>query len=281
MKKVLLFSVFVIIGQFLFGNPNHKNSNGRSAGPDTAGTSLQILVTQVGAIKCRGGLASINVAASGGTAPYCGTGTMTRTAGTWTFTIMDVTGVMASASITVTEPEQLVANITATPITCVDGTSTITVTATGGVAPYTGTGTFTRTAGTYTFTVSDANGCTANANVVLGNAQTVQPIITIGQVVSPGNAVRINATLPTETQTTTMSAVAYPNPSQTGFELKVSSNSNKNVTVLVYDVHGELKSQAVVAPRNRYMFGASLMPGIYFVNVLQGDASKSIRIVKM
>jgi hypothetical protein len=280
MKKVLLFSVFAIIGQFLFGNPNHKTTNARSAGPDTAGTSLQIIVTQIGAIKCRGGLASINVAASGGTAPYCGTGTMTRTAGTWTFTIMDVTGVMASASITVTEPEQLVANITATPITCVGGTSTITVTATGGVAPYTGTGTFTRTAGTYTFTVSDANGCTANANVVLGNAQAVQPIITIGQVVSPGTPVRVNTTLPTAGRPT-ISATAYPNPSQTGFELKVATNSNKNVTVLIYDVHGELKSQAIVAPRNRYMFGASLMPGSYFVNVLQGEASTSFRVVKM
>ena len=37
----------------------------------------------------------------------------------------------------------LVASATATPISCNGGTSEVTVTATGGTGPYTGTGTFT------------------------------------------------------------------------------------------------------------------------------------------
>ncbi|MEI9807476.1 MAG: hypothetical protein WDO16_06080 [Bacteroidota bacterium] len=41
------------------------------------------------------------------------------------------------------------------------GTATVTVTASGGTAPYRGTGTFTRDAGTYSFVVTDAKGCTA------------------------------------------------------------------------------------------------------------------------
>ena len=38
-------------------------------------------------------------------------------------------------------------------------TLTVTVTATGGTPPYSGTGSFSRSAGSYVFTVTDANGC--------------------------------------------------------------------------------------------------------------------------
>ena len=56
---------------------------------------------------------------------------------------------------------QVVASSSASAILCHGGTSTVTVSATGGATPYSGTGTFTRSAGTYSFTVTDANSCTA------------------------------------------------------------------------------------------------------------------------
>jgi hypothetical protein len=120
-------------------------------------------------ILCYGGNSTVTVTATGGTAPYTGTGTYTRTAGTYTFTVTDANGCTATTSVTITEPAQaLLATASATPILCYGGNSTVTVTASGGTAPYTGTGTFTRTAGTYTFTVTDANGCTATtASVVI------------------------------------------------------------------------------------------------------------------
>ncbi|MFM1810680.1 MAG: hypothetical protein RLZZ382_1905, partial [Bacteroidota bacterium] len=63
-------------------------------------------------------------------------------------------------------------------ILCNGGSSTVTVTAAGGTAPYTGTGTYTVTAGTYSYTVTDANGCTYTVIVTVNEpAPIVLPAI--------------------------------------------------------------------------------------------------------
>ena len=46
-------------------------------------------------------------------------------------------------------------------VSCAGGTTNVTLSAIGGIAPYTGTGVFSRTAGPYNFNVTDANGCVA------------------------------------------------------------------------------------------------------------------------
>ena len=124
-------------------------------------------------IACNGGSSTVTVTATGGTAPYTGTGTFTRTAGTYTFTVTDANGLTGSCSVTITQPTVLTASNTAGTITTVGGSANIVVTASGGTAPYTGTGTFSRTAGTYTFTVTDANGCTATTTRTLTNPSPV------------------------------------------------------------------------------------------------------------
>ena len=118
-------------------------------------------------IDCSGGTADLTVSASGGTAPYTGEGTYNVSAGTYSYTITDSNGCTATETITVTEPAPLVATATSTSILCNGGTADVTITATGGTAPYTGDGVFNVTAGTYTYTVTDANGCTATATVTL------------------------------------------------------------------------------------------------------------------
>jgi hypothetical protein len=64
-------------------------------------------------------------------------------------------------------PQALVATAAATSIDCHSGTSTVTVTAIGGIFPYTGTGTFIESAGTYSYVVEDATGCQATADIVI------------------------------------------------------------------------------------------------------------------
>src|SRR5262249_26334502 len=118
-------------------------------------------------ILCNGGSSTVTVSASGGKAPYTGNGMFSRTAGTYSFTVTDANGCTATTSVTITEPSALVAGSSATPILCNGGSSTVTVSASGGTAPYTGTGMFSRTAGTYSFTVTDANGCTATTSVTI------------------------------------------------------------------------------------------------------------------
>ncbi len=55
-----------------------------------------------------------------------------------------------------------------TPIACNGGNATVQVNATGGLPPYTGTGTFNRPAGTHLFNVTHAGGCTATAALTIG-----------------------------------------------------------------------------------------------------------------
>ncbi len=123
--------------------------------------TLLVAASSATPILCNGGNSTVTVSATGGTAPYTGTGTFTRTSGAYSYTVTDANGCTSTTSGTITQPTVLVAASSATAILCNGGNSTVTVSATGGTAPYTGTGTFTRTAGAYTYTVTDANGCTS------------------------------------------------------------------------------------------------------------------------
>ena len=93
--------------------------------------------------------------------PYSGTGTFSHPAGTYSYTVTDANSCTATTTGTITQPTALVASSSNTAILCNGGNSMVTVSATGGTAPYSGTGTFSLPAGTYSYTVTDANSCTA------------------------------------------------------------------------------------------------------------------------
>jgi hypothetical protein len=118
-------------------------------------------------ISCNGGSSAVTVLASGGTAPYTGTGTFTVTSGTYSYTVTDANGWSETTSVAVTQPAALNASSSSTSILCNGGLSAVTVTASGGTGPYSGTGTYTVTAGTHNYTVTDANGCTSNTTAVV------------------------------------------------------------------------------------------------------------------
>lgn len=142
---------------------------------NTATATQTVTVTQVsassvanGTILCNGGTTTVTVSATGGTAPYTGTGTFTVGAGTYNYTVTDANGCTSSTSVTVTQPAALVVSASAGTISCNGGTTTVTVNATGGAAPYIGTGTFSNVAaGTYTYTVTDANGCSSSQTITI------------------------------------------------------------------------------------------------------------------
>ena len=58
----------------------------------------------------------------------------------------------------------LSASSSAGAIGCGSSSTTVTVVASGGTAPYSGTGSFTASAGAYSYTVTDAGGCMAVAS---------------------------------------------------------------------------------------------------------------------
>src|SRR5205823_6842528 len=82
-------------------------------------------------------------------------------AGTYSYTVTDANSCTATTTRTIKQPSALSAISSNTAILCNGGSSTVTVSASGGTMPYSGTGTASRSAGTYSYTVTDANGCVA------------------------------------------------------------------------------------------------------------------------
>jgi large repetitive protein len=129
-------------------------------------TSLSSLVS--GPALCFGDTVTYNVSASGGTAPYTGTGNYTLTVGVHSIKITDANGCETIETITVTEPDELKATaIVTNPILCNGEMGEVTVNASGGVPPYKGTGIFSVKSGDFIFTVTDANDCTYSNNIFI------------------------------------------------------------------------------------------------------------------
>ena len=169
---------------------------------DAAGTvrTTSITITQptlltatasAGTISIYGGSTTITAGASGGTSPYTynlngGTyqtsGTFSNVpAGTHIITAKDAKGCTNSKTITILQPSQLVLSSSVGTISCNGGATTLTISATGGTSPYTGTGTFTVNAGTYNYTVNDAGGATKTISVTV-----IQPTVITTSIVAPG-----------------------------------------------------------------------------------------------
>ncbi|NDC07664.1 MAG: hypothetical protein EBZ86_10190 [Synechococcaceae bacterium WB9_2_069] len=132
---------------------------------------------------------AIDLTVAGGIAPYIFTwsnGASTEdlsslTAGNYSVSVTDFNGCTANANVTITQPTLLTTSASSTNVTCNGlNNGTATVTAAGGTAPYTylwnsgaTTPSITNLApGNYSVTVTDANGCSANANVTI-----TQPIL--------------------------------------------------------------------------------------------------------
>jgi hypothetical protein len=120
------------------------------------------------AILCNGGTADVTVNYTGGTAPYSGIGVVANVgAGTYNYVVTDANGCSANTSITVTEPDLLVATATAPAIACNGGQTPLSISATGGTGFYSPSGSnlIDLGAGYYEFIVTDDNGCEALASI--------------------------------------------------------------------------------------------------------------------
>ncbi len=121
------------------------------------------------AITCSGGTTTVTVNAAGGTLPYTGTGSMSnQAAGGHNYQVTDARGCVATRGIYIPEPGPLRVTAVAGVIACAGGTTTVTVSASGGTPPYSGTGTITgQAAGTRSYIVTDAVNCTAAKSITI------------------------------------------------------------------------------------------------------------------
>lgn len=136
------------------------------------------VVAQEGIISCNNGNTDINVSASGGTAPYTGTGNFSVKAGVHTYTIEDANGCPAVKTINLTEPSPLNITAHAEPLAEGEINTTVEIVATGGTSPYMGTGIFTVRTGFYTYQVTDAGGCSKSVDVNIDSAITNPSVLT-------------------------------------------------------------------------------------------------------
>lgn len=147
-------------------------------------------------------------------------------AGNYTFTILDsLTGCTLDTILTITEPTAISIATTSESDSAATGVGSATATVTGGVAPYTynwDNGATTETAfnlmeGTYSVTVTDANGCTQVASVVVEN---------IGVSTSSINYI------------TTLNI--FPNPTRGNTTIELSLDRYADVSVKLYNVAGQM-----------------------------------------
>ncbi|MFM7054667.1 MAG: beta strand repeat-containing protein, partial [Bacteroidota bacterium] len=184
-------------------------------------TTINIAITQPlalsatsiqGNIACNGGTTTATVTPSGGASPYSyawspsGGFAATSTAlaaGSYSCTVTDANGCTAVRNITITQPSALSATSTQGTIACNGGTTTVTVTPSGGTTPYTyiwspsgGTAAISNalTAGSYACTITDANGCTTVRNFTLTQPSALSATGTQGTIACNGGTANATVT---------------------------------------------------------------------------------------
>ena len=98
-------------------------------------------------------------------------------AGNYTVTVRDATGTTTSASVTISQPAPLSITATAGTISTFGGTTSVTLAAAGGTAPYTFSGPTTSiSVGTYNYTVTDSKGCVDAKTLSITGASPSSPL---------------------------------------------------------------------------------------------------------
>ena len=99
-------------------------------------TAININVTATN-LTCNAVNSTVTISASNGTAPYIGTGTFVRPAGTYSYTITDANGCSVTQSYTINQPDVITLSSSSPTIACHGGNTTLTLTANAGNGPYT------------------------------------------------------------------------------------------------------------------------------------------------
>jgi gliding motility-associated-like protein len=233
-------------------------------------------------ITCFGGNNGyIQVAASGGTAPYTYSWSNNSnasfinnlTAGNYTVTLTDANGCMQNQTYTINQPPQLIANIASVnQITCFganDGNANIVVN--GGVAPYNiswnttpvqfGNQVTNLSAGNYSATITDANLCNTLVNVQITEPLPMQLTASGSTTICPGLSTNLSATASGGTGNY---SYTWNNGAGTGQTVTVTPMQTTTYIVTATDSNGCMSPQQTVTVTvndiNLYTFYVTAMP---------------------
>ncbi len=269
-----------------------------------AGITSQVIITQRIAVTgtsvvtnatCHGlANGSITVTPTTGTAPHTyrldNIGTFTTSnvfnnvsAGAYRVYIKDANSCVGSIVVSVTQPTKVSGTSTKTDETCPNAKNgSITVTGAGGTSPYSyrygGTGSFTSNnifnnlkAGSYRVYVNDANNCIGFP--ILTTVGQTLPICPVSTFAKEQKA--------TETNKKPLQLTLSPNPSTNNFTLNIISSKQESVQLRIIDVNGKTVQSFKGTASRVYHFGDQFAPGIYLIEVKQGDDVKVITGVKI
>jgi len=84
------------------------------------------------------------------------------------------------------------------------------------------------------------------------------------------------------TPETEIDLIAYPNPFNDDVNLELRSTSDSPASLRMVDLAGRIMMEnKKVKPNELFTIGRELNKGVYFVEVIQGDSRKSVRLIKM
>jgi hypothetical protein len=71
-----------------------------------------------------------------------------------------------------------------------------------------------------------------------------------------------------------------PNPSDNYFTLNVESGNNEKIIVIVHDVLGRIVKHIENSQGQLFRFGQELKTGVYMATVIQGNNTRTVKLVK-
>ena len=71
-----------------------------------------------------------------------------------------------------------------------------------------------------------------------------------------------------------------PNPTVNQFLIKINTSKKENINIRVFDTNGKTIYATKGLPEQTYRFGESFAPGVYLVEVRQGDEVKTVKAIK-
>lgn len=158
----------------------------------------------------------------------------------------------ANTLVNVTQPTILKASAKANAINYCGGNTIVTVTATGGKTPYTGTGNFTRGPGNWTFNVIDSYGCSSSTNITILAAGCVDIKV-------------------------------FPNPSQSYISVNHSAAIGQTSYLLIFSENGaRILTQNV--PQNSFITKintSKLASGNYLLVYINGQEKKETKFINI
>ena len=269
------------------------------------GISAQVNITQPLSVtgsftatptSCNGGSdGSLRVSGVRGNAPfnyrYGTTGAFSSSntfssikAGVHKISIQDATGCISVISATVPQPTKVNGTYSVTNASCPGmANGTVTLNGSGGIPPYTyrwGTvGGFSTpnnftgiSEGSYRVFVLDANNCFGYS--VLATVANASPACSTRPLAT-------RSSMANDERSREKDVMLTPNPTNNQFVFRSGSVNNQAIQMRVFDANGKVIFTAKPTPDQPFRFGEELTPGIYMIEVRQGNNVKTIKAVKI